>query len=153
MWGTGASSSHEFTAQTVTAQTTTPLRMFIHKLEGPARARLLASLKTKHDEMSRTIGLMGKAVLLGKGYVPLSNETNFTHLDSVELCAHGAAVGAIEGAHEVGHGGAVGHTHSQVCGEGVSGAEAVSGGLKLRRIRARGTEKSILEVCNSFMNS
>ena len=74
-------------------------------------------------------------------------------MDGVELCAHGAAVGAIEGAHEVAHGGAVGYTRSQVRGEGVSGAEAVSGGLKLRRIRTRGAEKSKLEVRNSFMNS
>ena len=59
-----------------------------------------------------------------------------THLDSVELCAQGAAVGAVEGGHQVGHGGAAAVDHrgervvcGVVCGERVSAAEAVSCGL------------------------
>ena len=68
----------------------------------------------------------------------------FAHLDGVELGAHGAAVGAVEGAREVGHGAdaAVGDLHvRQVCGERIPGAQAVSGQLQLRRVRARGAEK------------
>ena len=48
----------------------------------------------------------------------------FAHLDGVELGAHGAAVGAVEGAREVGHGAA-----AAAVGEKLPGAQAVSGQL------------------------
>ena len=80
---------------------------------------------------------------------------SFTHLNGIELCAHAAAVGAVEGGHKVGHGGAIVAGHRSGGGgqfgggEDFAGAEAVSGGLQLGRIRARGPEK--IETNSNFL--